>query len=151
MKRLRDKVLVERPSAEAQSRLGEHFRALRDASGAARLHLRVPVKGMMGGLGLALDREVDIEAQQTRDDDNLNDVIRIRWNAEGNAAFPQFHGVLTVWGEDDPRSSYIELDGEYKPPLGVAGEAFDEVLGHQMAQATARELLDDLKRAIERD
>lgn len=42
----------------------------------------------------------------------------------------------------------IEIDGTYQPPLGFAGVAFDAAIGHRMAQSTAAELLDELKRIL---
>jgi hypothetical protein len=111
------------------------------------MRLRVPVKGT--SQGVFLDREVRIEAWRDRDDQNLNDLIRIRWTSEGSVVFPKFAGTLVVWGEGDADLSFIELDGDYKPPLGLAGELFDETIGHRIAQSTARELLKDLKRGIE--
>jgi hypothetical protein len=100
-------------------------------------------------LGLSLDREVRVEVWQDRDDQNLNDLIRINWAPEGSVVFPKLQGTLVVWADGNHNSSYLELDGTYDPPLGIAGQLFDEVIGHRIAETTAREFLKDLKRAIE--
>ena len=63
--------------------------------------------------------------------------------------FPRFEGTLVVWGEDDASSSFIELRGEYTPPLGAAGQVFDEAIGYRIAQTTAQQFLGDIKREIE--
>jgi hypothetical protein len=147
MTHLRDQTSVRGTVTETETRLESYFASRRGLDGIARMRLRVPVNG--ASERLSIDREVRIEAWRDRDDQNLNDLIRIRWTPEGSVVFPKFVGTLLVWGESDPNISYIELDGDYKPPLGIAGELFDETIGHRIAQSTARELLRDLERGIE--
>ena len=72
----------------------------------------------------------------------------ISWLPEGTGVFPAFRGTLMVRSENG--TSAIELDGTYTPPFGAAGQVFDATIGHRIAQATARELLKDLKAAVER-
>lgn len=148
MTRLRDHVPVARSVEDVQGRLLSYLGSLRGKDGAARIRLRVPI--VADGFQLSIDREVWVDAERTRDDDNLNDVIRISWKPEGTIVFPTFEGTLVVWSEDDPETSVLELDGGYKPPFGAGGQAFDAVIGHRIAQRTARELLNDLKNAVER-
>ena len=148
MNHLRDQVAVARSVDDAQSRLESYFASLRGRDGVARMRLRVPL--IADGVALSLDRDVYVEAKRARDDDNLNDLIRISWKPEGSVVFPAFEGTLVVWSENDPRTSFIELDGGYKAPFGASGQAFDAVIGHRMAQQTARQLLNDLKMALER-
>ena len=147
MTHLRDQTSVRGTVIQTEASLESYFASQRGLDGIARLRLRVPVSGTSPGL--FIDREVRIEAWRDRDDQNLNDLIRIRWTPEGSVVFPKFAGTLVVWGESDPHLSFIELDGDYKPPLGAAGELFDETIGHRIAQSTARELLKDLKHGIE--
>jgi len=149
MTRLRETIPVQCSTDVTQARIESYFTSLRGANGVAHLRLRVPVDFDDRKLGLSVDREVRVEVKRTRDDDNLNDVLRIGWNPEGRTILPVFQGTLVVWGEDDPRQSYIELNGTYTPPLGETGKAFDAVIGHRIASSTARELLRDLKRAVE--
>jgi hypothetical protein len=113
------------------------------------MRLRVPINGSVNAFGLSLDREVRVEAQRERDDENRKDLLRITWSPEGRSVFPRFEGTLVVRGADDAALSYLELDGAYRPPLGVAGQIFDETIGHRIAESTAREFLKDLKRAVE--
>ncbi len=148
MNHLRDHISVARSVDEAKTRLEAYLASLRGKDGVARMRLRVPI--IADGYQLSVDREVCVEAARARDDANLNDLIRISWQPEGSVVFPIFEGTLVVWGEDDPKTSFIELDGGYKPPLGTAGQAFDAVIGHRIAEKTARQLLDDLKAAVER-
>jgi hypothetical protein len=43
----------------------------------------------------------------------------------------------------------LDLEGDYVPPLGAAGAAFDAVLGKRIAQATVGDLLLRLKAVCE--
>jgi len=144
MKELRERVAIGGPVEEAEAGLVSFFSAREDASGVARMRLRVPMDGVV-----SLDREVRIEACETRDEDNLNNVMRIAWQPEGTVIFPRFEGTITAWGEDDPNVSFIELVGHYTPPLGAAGQVFDEAIGHRIARATAQQFLGDIRREIE--
>lgn len=150
MTRLREQIAIECSVDETMARVVAYFRTLEGPDGVAHFRLRVPVKGVSGELGLYIDREVRVDAHLGRDDDNLNDLIRIVWDSEGSVIFPVFTGVLIAWGEADPLRCFIELDGDYKPPLGAAGEVFDEVIGRRIALSTAHEFLADLKYAVER-
>jgi hypothetical protein len=150
MTRLRDTICIDRPAEETAVGLERFFESLTGSDGIAHLRLRVPVGGATRNYGIYLDRDVLVEARRARDEQNLNDVIRIDWSPEGAAVFPRFSGTLLVCGREGPGRSYIELDGSYAPPLGSAGQIFDAAIGHRIAKATARELLADVKAAIER-
>ena len=145
MTRLSDSISVNCPAEQAMLRLDTFFATLRKGNGVARLRLRVPTDGVMHEI--AIDREVCVEARRTRGEASLNDLMLIRWVPEGTGVFPTFEGTLIVRSEND--ASSIELDGSYTPPFGPAGQAFDAAIGHRIAQSTARELLKDLKAAVE--
>ncbi len=146
--RLRYHTTVAGRVADADARLESFFARARDANGIAHLALRVPLEGVAGFSGLSLQHGVRVRAWRDRDDQNLNDVTRIKWEPEGGGPYPAFEGTLVTWGETDPLRTFIELDGTYEPPLGVAGETFDAALGHVLAQRTARALLDDIAHAL---
>ncbi len=142
---LREDISVKGSVPQIERRLEAYLESLRSSNGVARLRLRVPLLVQ----GINLDREVRVEAWRDRDDQNLNDLIRIRWSAEGSAVFPAFTGTLVVWGEGDRKVSYIELDGTYEPPLGTAGAIFDEAIGRRIAESAAREFLGDIRRGLD--
>jgi hypothetical protein len=146
--RVRAQVPVRCHIDEVQPRLQRYFAQREDSAGSAHLHLRVPLKGLPGLKELALEHDVRAIARRGRDEQNLNDVIQISWQPEGGGPYPSFAGTLVTWAEHDPKQSFIEIDGTYAPPLGVAGEAFDEGLGHAIATRTAQTLLEDIARAI---
>ncbi len=148
MTHLRERTIVDCPVGEAEPRLYGYFESLRQPDGVARMRLRVAVAGSSRVLGVSLEREVRVETERLPDED-LKDPIRITWRPEGNAAFPRFDGMLSLWAAEDGKSSYLEIDGTYEPPFGVAGQVFDEAIGRRLAASTAREFLSDLRRAIE--
>jgi hypothetical protein len=146
--RVRAKIAVDCPIAEAQKRLLAFFDARRVNGGPARVELRVPLEGIVSDPQLALWRDVEVTTRRARDDENLNDLVRIQWKPVDDGPYPTFRGALITWAEHDPQRSYLELDGSYDPPLGVAGAAFDEIVGHEIAKRTAQALLDDIARAM---
>ncbi len=66
---------------------------------------------------------------------------------------PGFTGTLTLSAGEDYSETELELDGRYDPPGGVAGRAFDELVGRRIAHATLSALLsgvgDDLRTSHE--
>jgi len=145
MRELREQTPVECTVDDAEAGLRAFFAARQDADGVTRMRLRVP----MDGSSLSFEREVRVEAREGRDDDSLNNLMRIAWEPESSVVFPRFEGTMLAWGEDDPGKSFIELRGHYTPPLGAAGQVFDEAIGYEIARATAREFLRDIKRDVE--
>jgi hypothetical protein len=67
---------------------------------------------------------------------------------------PGFEGVVALSAGEDYGETTIQLDGHYEPPGGVAGRAFDGVLGQRIAHATLGALLngvgEELRAAHER-
>jgi len=147
MRRLRDTVAVNCPVDRALARIEWFFAARRGADGKLRIPLRVPL-GRTATNAFAADHEVLVDARVARDDQNLNELVRVEWKSEGEVPLPPFVGTLAAWGEGNPNLTFIELDGTYAPPLGVAGETFDEAFGRRIAQHTAKDLLAEIAEAI---
>ncbi len=149
MTRLHDEMSVDCTIAETQARLDAFFASLRTRDGTARIRLRVPITSSPSSYGIAIGREVRVEARHKRDEERDMDVVEIAWKPEGTSVFPHFEGTLAVKHDHAPERCTIELDGCYTPPFGAAGQVFDAAIGQQIAHATAREFLRDLKSAIE--
>ena len=75
------------------------------------------------------------------------DAIALAWDPK-DAVVPKFAGALHAERSESAHSILI-LEGEYRPPFGVVGAAFDAVLGQKIAKATAASLLRDIKSFIE--
>ncbi|HLY03659.1 MAG TPA: hypothetical protein VKR56_14330 [Candidatus Cybelea sp.] len=148
MTRLRESTLLDCTADQTQQGLEHFFNSLRKRDGISRFRLRVPVRGATK-YGLSLDREVLIQARQVLYDGEVRERFVIAWMPEGSVVFPRFEGTLAIGDESESGHSCIELDGSYTPPFDGTGKIFDADIGHQIAQATAREFLKDLKSAIE--
>ena len=83
MKELRERIAVAGPAEEAEAGLMAFFDAREDASGVTHMRLRVPMDG-----AVALEREVRIEARETRDEQNLNNLYANRMGAGGERDVP---------------------------------------------------------------
>lgn len=138
------------PVARLQAGLEEYFERMRQPDGSARLTLRVPLDDVKALEGLSLSHDVVAVVRKGRDEQNLNDVMHIRWSPAGGGPYPSFSGTLATWTDGDAAQSAIELDGTYEPPLGEAGYAFDEAIGRTIAHRTARALLEDLAAGVGR-
>lgn len=149
MERLRATVALDCTQNEAENLVPAVFERHRDAAGVVRWPLRLPLEDFGLPLDVALAHEVAVRIVRRRDEQNLNEVYAIDWEPSGGGPFPDFHGQLVLWSEDDPTCCYLELDGTYEPPLGnVVGAAFDATIGHLVAERTAKIFLDDLADAI---
>ncbi len=150
MDRARALVALDCSAPEAERLLPQYFAAHRDAEGNVLLRLRLPL-GDFGIPGrLDVSRAVIAHVYKRRDEQNLNDEFGIRWKPEEGGPFPEFSGRLTIWSEDDPERSFLEIDGSYEPPLGtVIGAAFDAAVGRSIAMRTAQALLEDIRAGID--
>lgn len=104
-----------------------------------KLPLTVPI----GDLRLEKDVEIHLTPKPGYPGYQLLDV---QWDPEGGP-YPSFHGTLSI-GDEGGGWSRVELDGEYRPPFGMVGAMFDATLGRRIAEATALQLLLELKRRI---
>lgn len=96
---------------------------------------------------LSISRKADLELTCTRAFSAFK-IMEIAWQPHDGGPYPLFHGTLSV-EEIDGLFSRLDLDGTYEPPLGLAGLAFDAVLGHRLAIETARQFLGDVKLGFE--
>lgn len=117
------------------------------------LDLLVPLKALSLPSALALERSVTVVFETDRHQKLVlgrhPDRLALRWKPQGDGPYPTFNGALTI----HPLSggTELELKGEYEPPFGTLGAAFDAVAGNRAARATARALLGELKGELERE
>ncbi len=147
---LRDSVSVNCSCVQAEQALPRVFASHRAADGSIRLPLRVSLRHFGLPDELAVERDVTVHVRKQRDEANLNDIFKIDWSPANDGPYPSFSGSLIVWGEDDPRHSFIEVMGSYEPPFGTMGELFDAAMGYRIAKHTAHEFLIALASQIER-
>jgi hypothetical protein len=99
------------------------------------LTLRLPIAG------IELKKDVIVTFSAGVDPMHMDQPWRVHWTPEGGGPYPDFDGELTVRADDDYTTSILELTGEYSPPGGALGQAFDFVVGSRVATATAQALL----------
>jgi hypothetical protein len=75
--------------------------------------------------------------------------VALRWEAVGAAGelFPVLDADLTV-AEAGPDQVRLTLAGVYRPPLGRAGAALDQMVLHRVANATLRSLVEGVADAL---
>lgn len=78
-------------------------------------------------------------------------VLPLVWEATGPLGlFPRFEGRLQL-AALDPERSELTLSGNYRPPLGRAGQILDEALLTRMARTALRSFLRRIARVLEEE
>jgi hypothetical protein len=102
---------------------------------------KLPIRLQVGDLIV----EQDVEAQITPRPGILGyQLFDLTWKPENEALFPRFKGTLSA-ADEGGGFCRLDLDGSYSPPLWPLGAAFDAALGHRIAEATVRDLLQRFK------
>jgi hypothetical protein len=135
MGNIREFTTVACPFDEVPDRLYAHF----DGGDAV-----LPLRLRFGDLRVERDVNFHLQSKPAYPGYRLLDVS---WTPKDGGPYPRFTGTLSV-AEDGAGWSRIEIDGSYRPPFGIAGAAFDAAVGQRIAQATASELLAELKRLL---
>jgi hypothetical protein len=91
-----------------------------------------------------LTKNVEVTFALGSDPMHFDHPWRLHWTPEGGGPYPDFDGELTVRADEDYTSAILELVGEYRPPGGAIGRAFDRVAGQRIASATAQALLREI-------
>ncbi len=157
-RRLRCYEYVNRPFEEVRKAL--HARALEvfqraTTAAAARAdalvaNLRVDVGSMKVGV------DVHLHVRGTHDEpaqDGISPVTRVSlaWEAtRGAGLFPTMSAELAAWPLSSSETQ-LELEGEYRPPLGIVGSAIDAVVMHRVAEASVKRFLDDVVEQLRRE
>lgn len=95
-----------------------------------------------------LAKHVLVRYARGTDPMHFDEPWKISWVAEPGGIYPSFDGQLAVRADEGYRTSLLELQGTYTPPLGAAGRAFDAVIGRRIAGGTAQNLLSEIARQM---
>lgn len=137
---------------QAARHLTRYFAARGNSDGdIARVHLRaeVPVPGVHGGF--SLERTAIATLVPSHSLGAMLPRYAVTWAPENAGPYPRFAGSLSVASSEDYDSFDLVLEGSYEPPLGAVGAVFDAVVGHRIAESTARNLLATIADSIEAD
>lgn len=122
--------------------------AARASAVAASLHA--------GVAGVDLGVDVRIHVQSVRDDAGVAGMspvthVELAWEAlRAPGLFPVMKARLSFWPLTAAETQ-LEIEGAYKPPLGVVGNVLDAAVGHRIAEATVHRFLDDVVEQLRRE
>ncbi len=138
-----ERVFLKCPYARARAYLRDSLEpAVRDRR-TQRVALHAPMHKA------ALHKKVLVRYEHGRDPMHFDEPWRIFWTPEGGGPYPDFGGEIIVRADETYRGAVLELRGDYAPPQGEIGKAFDMLLGAQIASATARTLLEEIGSQME--
>jgi hypothetical protein len=141
MTEIADDVTVECASTDAASYLADFFEEVGAPGGGAVLTLSIEFGDA------SIRRDVIAKLTAPKGSPGFRE-MGVTWTPKDGGPFPDFEGTLTL-SDQSANSSKLTLSGHYGVPGGIAGAAFDAVVGRHMANASLRELLLTLKNAIE--
>jgi hypothetical protein len=136
MTSLLQRYLLRCPYRRAREYLRASLNAIAETGETRVIRLRAPISHTGG----ALEKDVYVRFGHGVDPLHFDEPWTVHWSA-ASGAYPEFDGTLTVRADEDYDTSVLELSGNYTPPFGVAGAAFDALLGSRIASSTAREFL----------
>jgi hypothetical protein len=138
------------PLAQARKRLTDFFHEVGNREGDTlklALHIDIAVPNVLAPLTLGRSVIATVSAHQLAGD--MEPRYRLQWAPQTPGPFPLFAGELVVVGASDYNSFRLRITGNYEPPLGFVGKAFDMVLGKRIAEATTSNLLHRIRDSIE--
>jgi hypothetical protein len=116
-------------------------------SAAARAdELNASLRAGLGPFDVGVDAKIRIRGV-TDEVSPLGDMstrIELAWTAARRAGlFPAMDAVLTVYPLSATETQ-LDLDGQYRPPMGAVGSALDALVGHRLAEAAVLRFLRDI-------
>ena len=138
MAEIHDRILVECPLEQAADLLSERFAR----RGGDVLTIQVPLADVSVAREIVVSFTPHPERSRYR-------TVNLSWAPKGGGPYPTFAGTLTF--EPAGVQTNLALDGNYEPPGGIVGKAFDAVVGHRIAAAGVRALLEAIKANLEAD
>lgn len=142
MSTLNATLVVATPFARAADFVERFFMNASGEDGQATLRLSAPGAGF-GLDSFAIGHDV-IASFRRRNEAGERIVFDLHWESADGGLYPVFDGTLTVAEDETYESCRLILEGSYTPPGRVAGAMFDAALGSRIANATAKELLEQM-------
>jgi hypothetical protein len=136
MAEIHDRIMVECPLEQASDLLAARF-ARHDGS---TMTIQVPLADVSVAREIAVSFTPHPEHSRYR-------AMNLSWAPKGGGPYPTFAGTLRF--EPAATRTNLALDGNYEPPGGIIGKAFDAVVGRRIAAAGVRALLETIKADLE--
>lgn len=137
-----------------RTRASDIFRRATTSAAARASSLDSSLHTHIGGIDVGVD--VRIHVHGTRDEEGVAGmspvmIITLGWEATHSAGFfPVMDAELSAWPLTGTETQ-LEINGAYRPPMGIVGKALDAAVGHRIAEATVHQFLDDVVEQIRRD
>jgi hypothetical protein len=122
--------------------------ARRAANGDISLPLRFDLSEVGIGGKISLEHDVIMQFRKRGDVEDVDGIYSVQWIAAGDGPYPRFIGVMNVSAGADPRTSSLEIDGTYNPPLGLFGRIFDWILGRRLARHSIERFVEKIAQSI---
>jgi hypothetical protein len=137
---------VEVPINRAPEYVGRYINDVATAGlGRIVLSVKIPLERLGFDRCIEVSKAVSVSFTPSSARSCLNPLTAISWHPDGNGPLPDFSGTVGVEPDaGDGSCCSLTLDGEYDPPLGLIGDAFDALVGRHIARQTARTLLDEM-------
>lgn len=145
MTHIYERLFLRCPYVRAREFLREALEAAADGNTVQTLPLSAPLAFVPG----TLEKNVLVRYERGRDPLHFDEPWNVYWKPEGGGPYPEFAGELTVRADESYRGAVLELSGDYAPPFGAFGRAFDMVIGARIAASTAKSLLQHIAISME--
>jgi len=114
-----------------------------EGGGRIVLSVAVPLERLGVDRRIEISRMVSVRFDKPEEPELAAQLTGISWEPMAGP-YPRFTGSIRLEADEDPDRCSIVLEGEYDPPLGVVGDAFDAIIGKHVARTTVRNLLDEI-------
>ena len=141
-------IYVDCPPERAQAYLLSHFENARRVHGRSMMPLTATL-GSKTGTHVTFERDATATFAPSTGAGGLEYQVQIEWKPATNEPLPNFEGTFRVQWDEEYGRCHLVLEGEYEPPLGLVGRAFDSAVGQKIAQSTVQALLEALRVEIE--
>ncbi len=148
MRRLTRSVTVKAPASFARAFMNTYFLDRGAQPSSADLALRFPLPAFIVE-GLTVEKRVRVKVAYAAYAGDGRPMM-LSWEPLGNRALPSFSGTLMATPQTEMTCS-LEIAGSYAPPGGIAGIAFDQIVGVRIARATVDALLEEFEHKIAAD
>lgn len=145
MTHIYERLFLRCPYVRAREYLREALEAAADGKSVQTLPLTAPLTFVPG----TLEKNVLVRYERGSDPLHFDEPWNVYWTPEGGGPYPDFSGELTVRADESYRGALLELTGDYAPPFGAVGRAFDMVIGAKIASSTAKSLLRQIGDSME--
>jgi hypothetical protein len=114
---------------------------------AAQLQVRA------GAVAIAADVDIQIlaELETTSPFGSPATEFQLAWRSlRSPQLFPAMAGALSVYALSSSETQ-LEFRGDYEPPLGLLGDAFDALIGRRIAEACVLRFVQDVAERLRRE